>query len=255
MRISWMFLSSFLLAACAASTPAATSADDADTVTTDTATSETAGTDASGQDTSACAAVHIITARASAEAAGEGRTKALIDQIVSTSTQTVTRAAVVYPATLTNYAGSSAAGVTALKTQLTAQVQSCPTQKIVLAGYSQGAHVILDVLGGGGGSTLGALTDPIDASIASHVVVAVSFGDPRHVINQSFDQGTSQHNGMFPRTDAQLQVLGGYAARIQAYCDTDDKYCDSGTSISIHTSYLSRYQDAAAAFVLGKIGG
>src|SRR5215831_278682 len=128
-----------------------------------------------------CAQVLIITARASTESPGEGTTASLVSAIVNASRQTVARASVSYPATLSNYASSSAQGVSALKSQLTAAVQNCPSQKIVLAGYSQGAHVILDVLGGGGGGSLGATTDPIAASIASHVVAAVSFGDPRHV--------------------------------------------------------------------------
>lgn len=202
-----------------------------------------------------CAAVHIITARASTEAPGEGITGALVTQIINSSKQTIDRDSVNYPATLNNYPSSSAQGVSALKSMLTTQVQNCPNQKIVLAGYSQGAHVILDVLGGGGGGSLGATTPPIASNIASHVVAAISFGDPRHVTGQSFDLGTSNHNGLFPRTSAQLQVLSGFAPKINAYCDTQDEFCDSGTSLQVHLTYLDRYQNAAAAFVLGKIGG
>src|SRR5579859_6636712 len=57
-----------------------------------------------------CAAVNIITARASTEAPGEGITASLVTQIVDSSTQTVSREAVVYPATLTNYASSESQG-------------------------------------------------------------------------------------------------------------------------------------------------
>jgi acetylxylan esterase len=203
----------------------------------------------------ACAAVHIITARASTEAPGEGITGALVDQIIDTSNQSITRASVTYPATLNNYASSSAQGVTALKTQLTTQVQNCPDQKIVLAGYSQGAHVILDVLGGGGGGSLGAATAPIATSISSHVVAAVSFGDPRHVVNQAFDLGSSRRNGLFPRTSGQLQTLAGFAPKIEAFCDSNDTFCDSGFSTNVHLTYLNRYQNAATTFVIGKIGG
>jgi acetylxylan esterase len=202
-----------------------------------------------------CAAVHVITARASTEAPGEGITGALVTQIVNSSNQTVSRASVNYPATLTNYASSSAQGVSALKTQLTNQVNACPNQKIVLAGYSQGAHVVLDVLGGGGGGSLGATTPPIAAAIASHVTAVATFGDPRHVVNQAFDLGTSRRNGLFPRTATQLRVLAGFAPRIQAYCDANDTFCDSGVSLQVHLTYLDRYQNAAASFVLGKIGG
>ena len=50
-------------------------------------------------------------------------------------------------------------------------------------------------------------------------------------------------------------MLGGFAAKINAYCDANDTFCDSGFSTAVHLSYLDRYQNAAAQFVLGKIGG
>jgi acetylxylan esterase len=202
-----------------------------------------------------CADVHVITARASTERPGEGITGALVTAIVNASDQTVSRASVSYPATLTNYANSSAQGVSALRTQLTNQVNRCPNQKIVLAGYSQGAHVVLDVLGGGGGGSLGSTTPPVAASVSSHVTAVATFGDPRHVVNQSFDLGTSRRNGLFPRTAAQLSVLSGFAGRIQAYCDSNDTFCDSGSSTNVHLTYLNRYQNAARDFVLNRIGG
>jgi hypothetical protein len=204
---------------------------------------------------SGCAAVAIITARASTEAPGEGVSGALVTQIVNASRQTVSRASVDYPATLTNYASSSARGVRALTQQLTQQVQSCPSQKIVLVGYSQGAHVVGDVLGGGGGGSLGATTPPISTAIGDHVAAVIQFGDPRHVINQPFDAGTSQRNGLFPRSAAQLQALGHYASRITSYCDSGDTFCDSGNSVQVHLTYLNRYQDAASQLVLVRIGG
>ena len=153
---------------------------------------------------SGCAAVHVITARASTEQPGEGVSGALVTQVVNSSQQTVSRASVSYPATLTNYASSSAQGVSALKQQLTQQVQNCPTQKIVLVGYSQGAHVVGDVLGGGGGGSLGATTPPISTTVGDHVVAVVQFGDPRHVINQPFD--ITDRRGQY---DVVITVKGG----------------------------------------------
>jgi acetylxylan esterase len=202
-----------------------------------------------------CAAVSIITARASTEAAGEGITGALVTQVVNASRQTVSRASVNYPATLGNYANSQAQGVSAAKTQLTNLVNSCPNTKVVLLGYSQGANVVGDVLGGGGGGSLGATTAPVAANIASHVLAEVTFGDPRHVTNQAFDLGTSRRDGLFPRTNGQLQVLAGQASKIQAYCDNNDEFCDSGASLNVHLTYLDRYQNQAANFILGKVGG
>jgi acetylxylan esterase len=204
---------------------------------------------------SGCAAVSIITARASTEAAGEGITGALVTQVVNASAQTVSRASVSYPATLNNYANSSLQGINAAKTQITNLVNSCPNTKIVLMGYSQGAHVMLDVLGGGQGGSLGTATAPLAANIASHVTAVATFGDPRHVPNQAFNLGTATRNGRFPRSQTQLNVLAGFASRIAAWCDANDTFCDSGNSVNVHTSYLNRYQNAAANFVLGKIGG
>lgn len=116
----------------------------------------------------ACAPVHIIAARASGESPGAGIIGSLVDAVVGNSSQTITTAVVNYPATLANYASSSAAGTAALKAQLTSQVAACPSQKIVLVGYSQGAHVIGDTLGGGGGPSLGAKTAAVPASVSSH---------------------------------------------------------------------------------------
>ena len=207
------------------------------------------------QQITACADVAIITARASTEAAGEGITGALVTQIINTSNQNITRASVSYPATLNNYNSSSLQGINALKTQLTNEVTNCPNEKIVLLGYSQGAHVVLDVLGGGQGGSLGTATAPISSTISSHVTAVATFGDPRHVVNQAFDLGTSNRNGLFPRSSTQLQVLSGFASRIHAWCDALDTFCSSGFSTNVHLTYLNRYQDAAASFVLGKIGG
>lgn len=117
----------------------------------------------------ACAPVHIIAARASGESPGAGIIGSLVDAVIDGSSQSITTAVVDYPATLANYASSSAAGTAALKAQLTSQVAACPTQKIVLVGYSQGAHIIGDTLGGGGGdSSLGPKTAAVPASVSSH---------------------------------------------------------------------------------------
>ncbi|HEX3482490.1 MAG TPA: cutinase family protein [Kofleriaceae bacterium] len=212
-------------------------------------------TEAADQPATTCADVAIITARASTEAAGEGITGALVTQIINTSTQNVSRASVNYPATLNNYNNSSLQGINALKSQLTTEVTNCPNEKIVLLGYSQGAHVVLDVLGGGQGGSLGTATPPVASNISSHVTVVATFGDPRHVTNQAFDLGTSTRNGRFPRSATQLQVLSGFASRIAAWCDANDTFCASGNSTQVHLTYLNRYQTTAASFVLGKIGG
>jgi hypothetical protein len=204
---------------------------------------------------SGCAAVNIITARASTEAPGEGITGSLVTQIVDSSTQTVSREAVVYPATLTNYASSESQGVTNAEQELTTAVQNCPTQKQVLLGYSQGAEVSMDVIAGN--SEVGGTVPPVSTSISSHVAAIANFGDPGHVVGQPWDLGTATLNGLFPRSKSQLQLLSAFggSSKIAAWCDFNDPYCASGTDLNVHLTYLNRYQNAAASFVLSKIGG
>ncbi|KIJ23671.1 carbohydrate esterase family 5 protein [Sphaerobolus stellatus SS14] len=100
---------------------------------------------------SPCAAVHIIAARASTEDPGPGIIGTLVTQIQNRSSQTVSTNSVTYPATLTNYPSSSAQGTAATITLLTNQANACPSQNIVLVGYSQGAHIIGHAVAGGGG--------------------------------------------------------------------------------------------------------
>ncbi|KAF9452243.1 carbohydrate esterase family 5 protein [Macrolepiota fuliginosa MF-IS2] len=205
--------------------------------------------------TSPCAAVHIIAARGSTEPPGPGAIGALVTQVQQQSSQTVSTAAVDYPATLTNYANSSAQGTSATKTMLTNQANACPNQKIVLVGYSQGAHIIGDAVAGGGGvAGLGAATPPVSASIANRVNAILQLGDPRHVPGQSFDRGTSLRDGLFPRLPSQ-QYSSTLQPRIESFCDFNDPFCDSGLDTEVHLTYLDRYQNQAAQFILQQIGG
>ncbi|KAF5310970.1 hypothetical protein D9619_007947 [Psilocybe cf. subviscida] len=204
---------------------------------------------------SPCAAVHIIAARASTEAPGAGIIGALVTQVQNSSKQTVSTVAVNYPATLTNYASSSAQGTAATMTLLNNQVKACPSQKIVLVGYSQGAQVIGDAVAGGGGvSGLGAATAPVSAAVANKVVAIVQMGDPRHVPGQSFDRGTSVRDGLFPRLSSQ-QYSSTLQPRILSFCDFNDPFCDSGADVEVHLTYLDRDQNTAAQFILTQIGG
>ncbi|KAF8158071.1 carbohydrate esterase family 5 protein [Crassisporium funariophilum] len=204
---------------------------------------------------SPCAAVHIIAARASTEAPGAGIIGALVTQVQNSSKQTVSTVAVNYPATLTNYASSSAQGTQATINLLNNQVSACPNQKIVLVGYSQGAQVIGDAVAGGGGAVgLGAATPPVSASVSNKVVAIVQMGDPRHVPGQSFDRGTSVRAGLFPRA-ANQQYSATLQPRIMSFCDFNDPFCDSGLDVEVHLTYLNRDQNTAAQFILTQIGG
>ena len=89
----------------------------------------------------------MIVARASTEAPGQG----IIGAVATKVQQAVPGSdseAVDYPATLTNYTASEASGVADMTTLIQSYVARCPSSKIALLGYSQGAQVAGDVMCG-----------------------------------------------------------------------------------------------------------
>jgi acetylxylan esterase len=207
---------------------------------------------------SGCAQVNIIVARASTEAQGEGITGQLASQVQSSSAQTVSAEAVVYPATLNNYASSESQGVQNAEQELSTAVTNCPNQKQVLMGYSQGANVVLDVVTGNAEVRPSTVVGPASTSNLSHVAAIVGFGDPGNIVKQAWDLGTdTTNNGMFPRSAAQLQALTnfGAGASTRSWCDSGDPFCAGGNNLNTHLTYLNRYQNSAASFVIGRIGG
>src|ERR1700685_3589759 len=153
---------------------------------------------------SPCATVQNIVARASTEAQGPGVIGALSEEIQKGVKATVSERSVVYPAALTPYEPSVVKGDEAIKKELTEEVEACPSQKIVLLGYSQGAQIVGDVLGGGGGNKSvdgagdGPATPPAAAFATEKVVGVIQYGDPRRIPGQSFDVGTDKNaEGLF----------------------------------------------------------
>jgi acetylxylan esterase len=204
--------------------------------------------------TASCAAVHIIVARASTEAAGDGTIGALATLIQGDVNATVSQEAVVYPATLNNYASSVAQGDSAMAKDVENAVSACPNEKIVLLGYSQGAQVVGDVLaGGGGGASLGAETAPIPSADAAKVIAAIQFGDPRHQPNLSpIDLGTDPGaQGIFPVQSGQSRAAFGTILR--SWCDTGDPFCAGGNNLNAHLQYVNKYDTAANTFVKGRL--
>jgi hypothetical protein len=86
--------------------------------------------------TTCASGVHMIVARASTEAPGEGIIGAVATQ-VHQSVPGSDAEAVDYPATLTDYLNSEASGVAAMTKLIQSYVARCPNSKIALLGYSQ----------------------------------------------------------------------------------------------------------------------
>jgi len=207
---------------------------------------------------SPCATVDIIVARASTEAQGPGVIGALAEEIQKGVKATVGERSVVYPAALSPYEPSVVKGDEAIKAELTEEVEKCPGQKIVLLGYSQGAQIVGDVLGGGGGNKSvdgagdGPATPPAAASVTEKVVGVIQYGDPRRIPGQSFDVGTDKNaEGLFPRLKTQL--LTSFASDIQSYCDTGDPFCAKGFDLEAHLDYVEKYDKTADKFIIGRL--
>ena len=141
----------------------------------------------------------MIAVRASAEAPGDGVIGSLVTLIQNDVTASVSQEAVVYPATLTNYSSSVAQGDSTIKSQIAADVANCPDEQFVLVGYSQGAQVVGDALGGGG--NLGTPATPgVPSSTAARILAVIQMGDPRRVPGFSFDVGSDPGaTGLFPQ--------------------------------------------------------
>ena len=213
------------------------------------ATLAAAGPASAVASSASCTTVHVIAARASTEAPGDGTIGSLVTLIQGDVSATVSQEAVVYPATLTNYASSVAQGDSAIKSELATDVANCPNEKFVLVGYSQGAQVVGDALGGGGGGNLGtAATSGVPSATAAKIIAVIQMGDPRRVPGFSFDVGNDPNaRGLFPRPSS--ETLAPFASKIQSYCDTGDPFCASGANLSAHLDYTQKYNTAASQFV------
>ena len=145
----------------------------------------------------------------------------------------------IYPATLSympNYATSVQKGVARLKVQVDYFVRNCPSTKIVLIGYAEGAHVV---------HLAAAALGP---NAASHISSVVLMADLiRNVSNTSgtvrFNFGASlgsYGNGSKGRGPAFTNGLQK-GPRVVSFCGRYDGYCNSKNAIAqSSTDYRQR---------------
>ncbi|KAH7024438.1 Alpha/Beta hydrolase protein [Microdochium trichocladiopsis] len=206
----------------------------------------------------ACQSVHVFIARGSTEPY-PGRQGALATAICS-GISSCGYEDITYPATFDNYCTSAQAGVVNGKAAITAYAARCPNAKLVLTGYSQGAHVIGDILGGGGGN-LGSCTQQTSTGLSrtsspgNKIAAALFFGDVRHVASQSYNTGSGAAGaGMWPRSSSQLSSLNTYSSVMRSWCLSGDNVCAAGgRDPSAHTSYFNVFTQEAAAWVKTKL--
>ncbi|KAI6779323.1 Acetylxylan esterase-like protein [Emericellopsis cladophorae] len=198
--------------------------------------------------------LHIIVARGSNEDAGTGITGTLADRIADRIPGSNV-AALDYPATITDpaYFESVDDGSDEMRDVLQEYIDECPGGKVAVMGYSQGAQVSADAFCGDVTTSGFGDEDGLPFQLVDDPIVAiVLFGDPSHVANATYNRGTADSDGLFPRRDQdECEKLG---SRIVSYCDEGDEYCDlSGErDYDVHGEYVQRYGDEVVDFVVDR---
>ncbi|OTA54516.1 carbohydrate esterase family 5 protein, partial [Hypoxylon sp. EC38] len=211
-----------------------------------------------------CTEVHIFLSRGNNEPY-PGRQGKLVQAICSGLASCDYEDIVFDNALETEYCGAVEAGRKAGVEQITAYNKKCPDTKLVVSGYSQGAQVVGDILGGGGGVFFQGCTTPtvsgMDAKSApgNKIAAALLFGDTRHTANQPYNTlpGASI-NGLFPRSGEQLAGLNNFAGVLRDWCQGDDPICAQGDgkrvyNVQHHLNYFDVYSGAAGQWVKSKL--
>jgi len=201
-----------------------------------------------------CTPVLVVGARGSGEAfdpgsAGMGPTAYSAYQLLATQLGSVHTATdgIDYPAqdvfTAAATAGalyqsSVAVGVSRVAADLAGQLVSCPTQRFVLLGYSQGADVMSSYL-------QGLVPNPgtTDRAILARIAGISLFGDPRfNPADLGIDQGTysSSLSGMFATWPVNFSLEGArplYSpvtrSLVRSYCLKGDLVCNWSASNAV----------------------
>ncbi len=160
--------------------------------------------------------------------------------------KTVEAYGVNYPASLDF--GQAADGVADAANRIQAISAQCPSTKIVLGGYSQGAAVAGYTTASAvpAGYTLPAsISGPMPASVASHVAAVALFGTP-----------DSWFLGLADRSAPPIAIGDLYAGKTIQLCAAGDPVCyPGGLDRAAHSSYKGNgMADQAADFVAAKLG-
>ncbi|KAI9157989.1 Acetylxylan esterase 2 [Paramyrothecium foliicola] len=202
-----------------------------------------------------CSAVHVFLARGNNEPY-PGRQGKLIAAICSGLQSCDYEDIQYYNPLPAPYCGSVIEGAANGIKQITAYNERCPDAKLVVSGYSQGAHVVGDILAGAGGVFFEGCVQPNSAGLnpeqapANKIAAALIFGDVRHTSGQSYNVlGGSDGNGLFPRPGDQLANLNAFSGILRDYCATQDPICAGGDVVDEHLNYFDIYSEDAAAWV------
>ncbi|KAK1493584.1 cutinase [Colletotrichum cuscutae] len=166
--------------------------------------------------------------------------------------------------------------------QITAYNKRCPDAKLVVSGYSQGGHVVGDVLGGGGGTFFQGCQQKANAGLDATkapgnkrkfacvatcedgellipgpftVAAVLIFGDTRHTASQPYNYlSGAPDNGLFPRPENQLAGMRAFSSVMRSYCVESDPICAGGDTAANHLNYFDVYSSDAGKWVQEMVG-
>ncbi|MFD5597208.1 cutinase family protein [Streptomyces griseorubiginosus] len=138
-----------------------------------------------------------------------------------------------YPADLSPT--SAAQGNADLVNHVKSQASTCPNQRFILVGYSQGANVVDNSIGiSSAGAVVGSpIVATLPAAVEPKVAAVLLFGNPIRAIGKS--------------------VTGPYQSRTIDFCAKGDPVCEAGGNDTLaHLGYTAD-ADAAATFAASKV--
>jgi cutinase len=194
-----------------------------------------------------CPAIEVVFARGTNEAPGVGATgQAFVDALnARLPGRAIDVYAVNYPASL-NF-GQAADGIVDAGNKIQSIAASCPSTKIVLGGYSQGAaiagYTTTDTVPAGLDLPTG-ITGPMPAAVAPHVAAVVLFGTP-----------DEWFMNLIAHSAPPITIGQPYTAKTLQLCATGDPVCfPGGLDRSAHSSYkYNGMADQAADFAVRQL--
>ncbi|PBP28530.1 acetylxylan esterase [Diplocarpon rosae] len=218
----------------------------------------------------------MIVARASTEMPGQGIIGAVATQVQEMVPGSDSEA-VDYPATLTDYLNSEASGVSAMTKLIQDYAVRCPESKMALMGYSQGAQVVGDIMCGTSEANFNS-TPPLSAQYSKNSTSLSPLPPPPFSLI-THPALTTQHHSRGNRPDGRpdprprpaagrrqqhprrrlprlnTAACAGMAPITKSFCNDDDRFCDSGTSIPVHLAYVQGFGTQARDFVVARVTG
>ncbi|BBY43948.1 cutinase family protein [Mycolicibacterium celeriflavum] len=197
-----------------------------------------AATPGYGSSDSSCADVEVIFARGTDDTPGLGTPgSAFVNALRSlTPGRTISSYAVDYPASYDFLAAAD--GATDATNRIAMMSQQCPSTRLVLGGYSQGAAVI-DMLAGVPplGNKIGSVgsAPPLPGSLLPNIAAVAVFGNPATKFSNPITSSV-------------------FAGRAIDLCKDGDPICSRGRNPFAHNDYVSSGMvQQAASFVAGHL--